>query len=214
MPTAERSSLFVEGSDDLHALTHLLRRRGVTDGTPGFPKIEHKDGWQGVLQTVEIAIRFGTERRLGFVLDADEVPECRWRRIGRELENTGLKPPEALPVEGYIEFCEQFGTHVGVWLMPDNRGRGAIEEFLLDLIRPGDPLLEHAARATERASALGAAFPETARRKAELRAWLAWQESPGLPYGSAIAADYLDSGHRAADPFVSWFNRLFRASAG
>ena len=29
-----------------------------------------------------------------------------------------------------------------------------------------------------------------------------------------MAADYLDSGHPAADPFVSWFNRLFRASAG
>ena len=97
------------------------------------------------------------------------------------MQNTGLNPPEALPAEGYVDFCEPFGTHVGVWLMPDNRRRGAIEEFLLDLIRPNDPLLEHAARATERASALGAAFPETARRKAELRAWLAWQESPGLP---------------------------------
>ncbi|MDE0406381.1 MAG: hypothetical protein OXN81_00850 [Alphaproteobacteria bacterium] len=210
----ERSSLFVEGADDLHALSHLLRRRGVTDGTPGFPKIEHKDGWQGVLQTIEIRIRFGTERRLGFVLDADGAPEDRWRRIERALQNTGLNPPETLPAEGYVDFCEPFGTHVGVWLMPDNRRRGAIEEFLLDLVRPNDPLLEHAARATAQASTIGATFPETARRKAELRAWLAWQESPGLPYGSAMAADYLDSGHPAAIPFVDWFSRLFGLDAG
>lgn len=211
---AERSSLFVEGSDDLHALTHLLRRRGVTDEVPEFPKIEHRDGWQGVLQTIEIEIRFGTERRLGFVLDADGVPEDRWRRIGRELQKTGLRPPDALPVEGYVDFCEPFGTHVGVWLMPDNSRQGAIEEFLLELIRPNDPLLEHAARATGQASAIGATFPETARRKAELRAWLAWQESPGLPYGSALGAGYFDSDRTVADPFVNWFTRLFGSDAG
>ena len=186
----------------------------MTDAMPGFPEIESRNGWQGVLQTIGIEIRFGTERRLGFVIDADGAPEDRWRRIGQELQNTGLNPPESLPAEGYVDLCEPFRTHVGVWLMPDNNRRGAIEEFLLDLIRPNDPLLEHAARATGGASALGAAFPETARRKAELRAWLAWQESPGLPYGSAMAADYLDSRRPAANPFVNWFTRLFGAPAG
>ena len=214
MPPSQRSTLFVEGEDDRHALGHLLGKRGLDRGEPWFPEIKPEGDWQRVLLAIGPALRTGTGRTMGFVLDADASPGTRWREIASELQKTDMQPPAASPTDGYIDICDRFQTRVGVWLMPDNRKRGAIEEFLLALIDPSDPLLGHAERATAEARNLGAALLDTALKKAELRTWLAWRERPGFPYGRALAADYFDSGRTAADPFVSWFERLFRASAG
>ena len=188
--------------------------RGLRKEVSRFPAVEPVGDVDALLGTVEDAVKASTGRSVGFVLDANGSAKARWRDVTRELVKTDMAPPGSVPVEGYVSFCDFFQTEVGVWLMPDNRHPGAIEEFLLALIDPADPLLDHAERATAEALALGAAFPESAQKKAELRAWLAWQENPGFPYGRALARDYFDSSRSAADPFVDWFERLFRASAG
>jgi hypothetical protein len=48
-----------------------------------------------------------------------------------------------------------------------------------------------------------------AKPKAIMHTWLAWQEEPGLPFGTAIKAGYLDSSAAPVDTLVSWLNRLF-----
>ncbi len=149
---------------------HIEARRGLRKEDSWFPKVKAAGGVDRLMRTIETTVMAGTGSSVGFVADADLSATTRWREVVRELKKTGMALPVEVPTEGYIGQCEQSDTRVGVWLMPDNRRRGAIEEFLLELIRPNDPLLEHAARATEQASAIGATFPGTARRKAELRA--------------------------------------------
>lgn len=39
---------------------------------------------------------------------------------------------------------KDYGARVGVWLMPDNRKTGALEDFLQDLINESSPLFTHA----------------------------------------------------------------------
>ena len=56
---------------------------------------------------------------------------------------------------------------------------------------------------------LGALFSEPDKMKAILHAWLAWQEEPGCPYGTAIRAKYFGDDSPAATKFVAWFRRLF-----
>ena len=73
----------------------------------------------------------------------------------------------------------EYGVRVGVWLMPDNRRIGALEDFLKDLIDDSDPLLRHAEKSTAEAKARGARFPEKYSKKALVHSWLAWQEEPG-----------------------------------
>lgn len=214
MPEEERSTLFVEGEDDKHAIEHLLLRRRMRKEVEWFPVLKPVGSVEELLATIEDAVMAGTGGITGFVPDANGSPTDRWQDVVRELAKTGMMPPSTAPIEGYIGFCDLYRTRVGVWVMPDNRCAGAIEEFLLALIDPADPLLNHAERASAEALALGAAFPEFARRKAELRAWLAWQENPGFPYGRALARNYFDSDRSAADPFVDWFTRLFRGPAG
>ena len=103
----------------------------------------------------------------------------------------------------------EFGVRVGVWLMPDNRRIGALEDFLQDLIDDSDVLLPHARESTAKAKARGARFPEKDSVKALVHAWLAWQEEPGRPYGVAIKSRYLRDDSDAAERFVAWFGRVF-----
>ena len=55
----------------------------------------------------------------------------------------------------------------------------------------------------------GASYPDGDVRKAVLHAWLAWQQEPGLPYGTAIRARYFMHDSPVAARFVAWFRRLF-----
>ena len=203
------SCLYVEGKDDSQALQHTLAARGMSLNAPWFPRIKETNGVDGMLAGMEIAIKFGTRHAAGFVLDANASPSNRWRAIAGRLAAVGLTPPGELPAAGYIDFCDSFQTRTGVWLMPDNGREGALEDFLIDLIHPTDPLLSHARSATNQAQELGAAFPRNATRKAELRSWLAWCEEPGLPYGTAIKAGYFLHESPDCEAFMTWFRELF-----
>ena len=209
MVADQRSCLYVEGKDDSQALLHVLATRGMSLDAPWFPRIKETNGVDGLLAGMEIAIRFGTGRAAGFVLDADASPKDRWRAVESRLVSVGLTPPSDLPTAGYVDFCDSFRTRTGIWLMPDNGREGALENFLIDLIHPTDPLLSHARSATSQARELGAQFPLSATRKAELRSWLAWCEEPGLPYGTAIKAGYFPHESPDCEAFMTWFRELF-----
>jgi hypothetical protein len=52
-------------------------------------------------------------------------------------------------------------------------------------------------------------FPDKLFIKARIHTWLAWQENPGLPFGTAITARYFGADSQEALKFVNWFNLLF-----
>ncbi len=222
MAKLERSSLRVEGGDDMHAIRHLLIRHGVNyDHEPWrswFPSIDAVVGARDTIlnsSTVETAVSLSSGRAVGFVLDADSSVPDRWQAISNRLRQAGVEPPAAIPAEGFVGESVQYRTRVGVWLMPDNqqagnRGEGTLERFLETLVEEKDPLFPYAREATARARAeYGASYPEGDIRKAVLHAWLAWQQEPGLPYGTAIRARYFRHDSPLAMSFVAWFRRLF-----
>ena len=45
--------------------------------------------------------------------------------------------------------------------------------------------------------------------KAVLHTWLAWQEEPGLQYGTAMRARFFRDDSPAAQAFVTWFCAVF-----
>ena len=220
----ERSVLRVEGPDDLHVLVHLLLRHGIDhDQWAWFPSIVTAgegadapgDGRIALLRGVRTAVRLSEGKAVGFVLDADDSVENTWRAISNRLERAGVVPPPTIPVEGFVGESGEYNTRVGVWLMPDNqqegvRGEGTLERFLEALVQGADPLLPYAREATTQAKAVhGAGYPNGDVRKAMLHAWLAWQEEPGLPYGTAIRARYFRHDSPVAKRFVTWFRRVF-----
>ncbi len=219
----ERSSLFVEGTDDKHAIRHLLRRHGVecpfaggvvADTLPAMcPQIEPAGNKDEVLAAMEQAVKFSTGHSVGFVLDADEAAENSWRAVCDRLSFLDPKPPTELPASGFIADVPDYKARVGVWLMPNNRTSGALEHFLKDLVDENDPLLTLARDSTTAARHSGATFPAVKHTKAVIHAWLSWQEEPGRPFGTAIAAGYFNADSEAARLFLRWFDELYGTNA-
>ena len=215
MPASEpRSRLHVEGTDDSHALRHLLIRHGMDyDRQPWpleLPSIENLGGKPGLLAGAETAVRVSNNRSIGFVLDANSSILDGWNAISSRLRRVGVATPDEIPQEGFVGEAETYRARVGVWLMPDNQREGTLEHFLRDLVRGGDPLLPYAEEAATHAKdELGAEFSADDADKAVLHTWLAWQQEPGLPYGTAMRARYFRDDSPAARAFVTWFCAVF-----
>jgi len=200
-------SLYVEGTNDEHAIGHLLIRRGFApEGLPEFVDSRNKDG---VLKAIRVAILAGTGKALGFVVDADDDPVGTWTSVTQRLRSAGVEAPDHIPVGGFIGESQRFGAKVGVWVMPDNRQTGALEEFLRALIEEEDALLPHAEQSTMTARTLGARYSVKHTSKAVLHAWLAWQKQPGRPYGVAIQSHYFRGNSESAERFIAWFSEVF-----
>lgn len=200
-------TLYVEGKDDQNAIAHLLARHGFPWLIDHFEACGNKSK---VLNAIEVSVPAGTGKSLGFDLDANGSPVSTLESVVARLHKLGVQAPPSIPAGGFVGESKRFGARVGVWIMPDNRRSGALEDFLRDLIRQGDRLITHAEDSTGKAKILGAPYRNSASKKAVLHAWLAWQETPGLPYGSAIGAHYLRVDSVAAHQFAAWFDRLFQ----
>lgn len=216
--TLERPVLRVEGRNDKFVIANLLRRHDVDcdEKTRQFDiqtaeslSDSGTESVDALLATFEVAVRQSVGRPIGFVLDANGDPLRRWKQIIARLKRLGVEPPESPVPAGLIEPVEEFKTTVGVWMMPDNRQGGALEDLLRGLIGPRNRLIQHAETATDKALRNGAKYRKVDRKKAVLHAWLAWQRVPGLPFGLAVSARYFGHRSRAAKAFVSWFKRLF-----
>ena len=211
---AERPQLRVEGIDDKNAIRHLLIRHGIDFEPETWPArvpcINQADNKDKLLLSVKVSVSTNTGRAVGFVLDADSSLQDRWRAMLSRLRDAGVDAPDSIPPEGFVGESQMYRTHVGVWLMPDNRQEGTLEDFLQTLIEKADPLLRHAQESTMQAKKLhGARYRDVDEKKAVLHAWLAWQRDPGLPYGTAIKARFFREDSEVAQRFVAWFRRVF-----
>ena len=210
--------------DDQHVVERFLLRHGIIlpdrssqtahPNAPCLKEMGGKDELLKVIRTMETAFSRANGLSVGFVLDADDKPQDRWNAVRGCLQGCGLDPPEEMRADGYVADAAKFKARVGVWLMPDNRQVGALEEFLVDLIPQSDSLFPFAQSATEDARThYGAKFTASKQSKAVLHAWLAWQAKPGKPYGTAIRSQFFHHDSPAALAFIAWYRRLFHHQA-
>jgi hypothetical protein len=197
--------LLVEGSDDLHVISSLLMYHGV----PQLFDIQQKGGIERILELLPVQLKATGIERLGISVDADEGLQGRWNAIRRVLESAGYHDVPTVPFEDGTIVDEIGHPRVGVWLMPNNRLPGMLEDFARYLIPTGDPL-------GVRAATVVAAIPPDERRfsdahdtKAYIHTWLAWQEDPGTPMGLAITKRYLNAEAAEAVRFIAWLEAVF-----
>jgi hypothetical protein len=212
MPPLENSPyrLLVEGTDDLHSVIHLLSRHGYDWDNPSIlrPYVANEGSIDKILEALPVALT-ASYRRIGFLVDADSSLTDRWAQIRGRADRTGLILPATPQPDGTVVSGLRPGTRVGFWLMPDNSSPGSLEAFLSKLVPTDDPTWSYANEAATEARSRGAHCKEKDHGKSALHTWLAWQEDPGIPFGTALKAKVFAHDGEDAIRFVAWFRRLF-----
>ena len=192
-----RRLLLVEGQDDDHVIRHLRQRC--------CPELEFDiwpaGGVDDLFQVVRLAHDAPDRVALGIVIDADNAPDVPWRRVKGRLETAGVHlPTDPVPSGAIVPGAPR----VGVWIMPDNRAPGALEDFVATMIPDDDPVWPLACDYIRR---VPADCLEIARSKAEIHAWLATREAPRM--GTAIRSRALRPESVSVTAFLSWLRELF-----
>ena len=205
---AGKKILLVEGADDEHVLKHVCGARGVQK----LDEIKPLGSVEQLLESFPVRLKESDIEVLGVVVDADTDLSARWQSLRDRLRNAGYQNvPEHPAPKGTILPPPDNAVlpRVGIWIMPDNQTRGILEDFMRFLVPEGSGLFNHVKSSV-------AAIPEGERRfdkraepKAIIHTWLAWQEEPGKPLGTAITARYLDPGVAQVDDLVFWLTQLF-----
>lgn len=213
MPSSAPHQLLVEGRDDVYAVIGLTSRHGLDweHPKPGYPFLRDCEGVEQILEQATIAGK--SYQRVGIMLDADERPLRRWTSLRDRLNAIGVSLPAKPVAGGWIGPGMGEGRRIGVWMMPDNATKGILEDFLATLVPSSDVVFPYAKKATAEVKKLGARYLLKDRSKAEIHAWLAWQEAPGRPFGQALTAAYFDTETPQALSFLAWFNGLYGLAA-
>jgi len=201
--------LLVEGDDDQHVVWALCEAHDL----PESFAVKEKGGKTPLLSGLPVYL-MNPDRypQVGILLDADVDLSARWNSIVHRLQTAGYSPPPDPPADGLVlDHPAGDGPRVGVWLMPNNRLPGMLEDFVRMLIPEGDALVPEAEGALSIIEGKGLRrYAPQYRPKAFIHTWLAWQEEPGKPMGAAITTwKYLDPTSTQAERFVAWLHWLF-----
>ncbi|MDM8537864.1 hypothetical protein QUF70_13990 [Desulfobacterales bacterium HSG17] len=205
--------LMVEGIDDQKVIEKLLQRRKIIFNDFGIHNCEGIDKLLNLLPTI---IQAGSYEVIGIIVDADEDIKARWQFLKNILLKSGYEdiPADAQTKGIFLKDENEELPEIGVWIMPDNKLKGAVEDFIGFLVRDDDDLYSVAKTKVEKLISQGInRFSIRQKSKAIIHTWLAWQERPGKQLGSAItykvAQTYLLDDSKAGT-FIDWLKRLFR----
>lgn len=200
-PFKETCPLLVEGRDDLFVVAAIADKLGL----PCNFYIHDGKGYPNILTILETRLKSNEYQRIGLVVDADSDSSQRWREICKAFSPYDIHLPDEPDENGLV--LELDAKRVGVWLMPDNKQAGMLEDLYQTFIPNDDKLAPLVNDSLNRVESLDLQRYKH-RSKAFVHTWLAWQEDPGMPMGRSISDDNLVD-TKTAKPFANWLERLF-----
>ncbi len=202
------AKLLVEGNDDQHVIWAICKKHEIAET---FDVIDN-DSISRVLKRLPVDLKDDSVEILGVIVDADQNMQAIWQSLRDRLSPYGYQIPDEPNPEGFIHATQDIYPRIGIWLMPDNLQSGMLEDFVKLLIRPDDllsPFVEKILFEIEGQDISNRYNKDIHRAKAFVHTWLAWQQEPGRPMGTAITATYLDHNTDLCLRFVNWLNHLF-----
>jgi hypothetical protein len=206
--------LLVEGNDDFHVLHNICNGmdvcvRNLDNQDGGNFSIFDCSGIDSLLEQIPVRLkgRFG-KYSLGVILDADVEIEDRWKSLKNICQTQGFNVPETMPLEGLIMTKDNIS--LGVWIMPNNKFNGNLEDFMRMLIPTDDKLLPLSNELLDKIEeqSLNKYFKKD-KSKVLIHNWLSLQEQPGSPLGQGIAKRYFQINAEICDTLVKWLKNLY-----
>ena len=195
--------LLVEGQDDRHIIQHIWKKE-YKEKVPF--DVQDKEGINNLIKAIPAEIKVSNREILGIVVDANgNLDEC-WKKITCKIKE-GVKdlgvgqipvPDHPVPT-GTIIDCEV--RSIGIWLMPDNKACGELENFIVKML-PKNDLIWPSAKEDRK-------FDDTKIEKAQIFAWLATRKKPGR-MGAAISVGDLTLDNELSKNFFKWLSDLFK----
>jgi len=204
---AAENYLLVEGNDDEHVFYSLLVHHRI----PKHFTIKKTVGKDKLLETFRVELKIGAVKRLGIVIDADTDIKARWLSIRNILIASHYSDVPLNPDPNGTIIQQEGLPIVGVWIMPNNKIPGYLEDFVSFLVPSGNvlwPMTDEAIQKVKLVEA-GVRFKDVHESKARIHTWLAWQEEPGKPMGQAITARYLDADVPHVQQLLNWIRKMF-----
>lgn len=200
--------LLVEGQDDKHVVLQLRDRHGI----PIDFCIKEKTNNDQLLKSIRGEARAPGRTALGIVLDANDNPDARWQAVTdrlRTLGEEGFLNTSDLPANPVPNGTVISGRlRIGLWLMPDNRSAGELENFVEKMIPAADPVWPLSQQYIDGIPEEHRAFKPKKIVRAQVHAWLATRAEPRR-MGLAIKAGDLDASVPNSATFLDWLRRLF-----
>lgn len=198
--------LLVEGSDDCNIIKKFCEDNSINKNSFGFCKCGADNK---VLKKIDALTRTsGPENKvkiIGVILDADADIEARYKDIKANLEK--YKLPADFPEKGLIVKQKDL-PKLGIWIMPNNKDNGALEEFYLTITPNIDTdFIDGCIQEAQQKNLTS--FKKQHRNKAIMHTHFAWQDIPGAPLHSAINKIALNNNHQIAKKFKTWLETLF-----
>jgi hypothetical protein len=195
--------LLVEGKDDQHVIWALCEKFTFKENF----KVIDCTGFENLMIQIPIRLKQSNIKTLGIIVDADLEIENRWQSIYTKFKNIYSDFPSSIPTDGLIFQTEEI--KIGIWIMPNNKTSGMIEDFITFLIPSEDKLLPKITaflNDLEKESLNKYSLNHTS--KAKLNVWLALQETP-VPMGLSITKKYLTTEEANCQLFIGWLKNLF-----
>lgn len=218
--------LVCEGNDDKEFLGRMLGEMGIERGlievenfAPRGGSTSGAGGEAWVPEYIKgLPLRPGFERlrALGIVRDADRGPKAKLKSTRALLKEAGLPTPHGHGAIVRESRPEVENLCVRVFIMPDGRRPGALEDLYFDAI-------EEAASGTHDRSIdcvdafLNCLDPQrrfrlARRKKARLYAWFASRADPSVRPGQALTWQYIKADCSAFGPIKAFLHELAAAA--
>lgn len=202
--------LLVEGNEDVHVILALWNDAELDEV---FDIIDCHSVSK-LLDNLKLRLTAPlNNERIGIVIDADVDISARWDSIKSRLDATGKYNCKnlLLPSDGLVlNASDPVFPRIGVWVMPNNKFPGMLEDFVSMLAEPDDPLMAKAEDVLGQLEKEGIQrYKSVHRAKAKIHSFLAWQDEPGKPMGTSITAHVLNPNRPSGKEFLEWLKRVY-----
>jgi hypothetical protein len=216
--------LIVEGEEDKKFFEAVFRAIGRADEVAIRHHPSGKANAISVFGASLDRLTRASKASVGLVVDADDpvLNATDGFLNTRRLVNQQLQQrlfsalTQGVGTSGLLATAPQFGAvRAGLWVMPDNKSNGYLEDFANAVVAQGEKDRQAFAATISTSVANGAhggptyTFKAHHLPKATIGTWLAWSDPPRMNLGTAVSRGLLDIEHPRFQSLIAWLNLLY-----